>query len=148
MISSMFVTILSRLGVKQRQIFLYQKVYDPCSNSNVAFEINNVYRAINKGHKSLRTMLCNSQTNTIVVQQKSSKTADKTRSSLRRCVLMLRLPLKVLKYSISQKNEGSNEELKNHTGKMVWHCFNVNLRGVVVIIGHKDGGGGVVSAQY
>ena len=62
-------------------------------------------------------------------------------------VVLLRLPLKVLKYSISQKNEGNNEELKNHTGKMVWHCFNVNLR--VVIIGHKDGGGGVVvSAQY
>ena len=144
MISSMFVTILSRLGVKQRQIFLYQKVYDPCSNSNVAFEINNVYRAINKGHKSLRTMLCNSQTNTIAVQQKSSKTADKTRSSLHRCVA--EAAIKSFKVQHQPKNEGNNEELKNHTGKMVWHCFNVNLRGVVVIIGHKDGGG--VSAQY
>ena len=56
--------------------------------------------------------------------------------------------IKSFKVGSAKKNEGNNEELKNHTGKMVWHCFNVNLRGVVVMIGHKDGGGGVVSAQY
>ena len=146
MISSMFVTILSRLGVKQRQIFYTKKYMTLAATATLLLRSTMFTEPLTKDIKVYVPCFVIHRQILQLYSKKVQKTADKTRSSLRRCVLMLRLPLKVLKYSISQKNEGNNEELKNHTGKMVWHCFNVNLRVVVVIIGHKDGGG--VSAQY